>query len=473
MPSTIEFAAKRRKKKTRNCSKGYNCGNSCINKGLKCRRKFSNQASTYADWLKKNADKTVENSKNTRKKLTKLVDDATNNKSKSQMTARERLEQRRKEQETKRQGNRNNIPAYIRRGNNDLTESLDRKLSELNDLGIPAFTILETEGKVDKQTIFALNKKGEATVYRSKASPKYDGTPAQNYDWVESKYLHSNKSRKTLPKTTTNRFIPDDLDRVASNKAMQQMVANKTSAKKTAIAKENTRLKEVQAEQKAEQKRINNYGKYLDSAAKDISTRKGKALIAMRNSSDKEVDATFIGNGEFFVHGNRGNYAMTQTSSGLALATTKSIKDAKKIYAGITDAGEDWSKPITDAMKVKAGKVRGYVAFGDRNIRSVPIDYQNDSRDKKRSRNFSESSIAKGDTVTWKWGTGKANGKVLAIYHKSVTRKLKNSSITRNGSKDNPAYLIVRVLENADSEAGESPEVIDGSKILKLKSELL
>lgn len=57
MLDVVDFAVKkRRKKKTRNCTKGYNCGNSCINKGLKCRRKFTDQASNYADWLKKQAN---------------------------------------------------------------------------------------------------------------------------------------------------------------------------------------------------------------------------------------------------------------------------------------------------------------------------------------------------------------------------------------------------------------------------------
>lgn len=50
----LEFATQKRKRKTRNCSKGYPCGNSCINKQRKCKKKFSDQAATYAGWLKKN-----------------------------------------------------------------------------------------------------------------------------------------------------------------------------------------------------------------------------------------------------------------------------------------------------------------------------------------------------------------------------------------------------------------------------------
>jgi hypothetical protein len=54
MPSIAEFASKRTRK-TKNCQKGYGCGNACINKQRKCKKKFGDQASTYAGWLKKNA----------------------------------------------------------------------------------------------------------------------------------------------------------------------------------------------------------------------------------------------------------------------------------------------------------------------------------------------------------------------------------------------------------------------------------
>ena len=56
----LDFAAKKkRKRNTKTCDKGYNCGNSCINRKHKCRAKFSDQASTYAGWLKKQAQKTT------------------------------------------------------------------------------------------------------------------------------------------------------------------------------------------------------------------------------------------------------------------------------------------------------------------------------------------------------------------------------------------------------------------------------
>lgn len=66
-------------------------------------------------------------------------------------------------------------------------------------------------------------------------------------------------------------------------------------------------------------------------------------------------------------------------------------------------------------------------------------------------------SIRKGSKVTWKWGTSTAEGKVAEIHREKVTRQIKGEKITRDGSKDDPAYLI---------------EQEDGGKVLKLKSEV-
>lgn len=76
MPSIAEFAAKRTRK-TKNCQKGYGCGNACINKQRKCKKKFGDQASTYAGWLKKNttARKPDDSYSDRRAKLDKLSND--------------------------------------------------------------------------------------------------------------------------------------------------------------------------------------------------------------------------------------------------------------------------------------------------------------------------------------------------------------------------------------------------------------
>jgi hypothetical protein len=62
-----------------------------------------------------------------------------------------------------------------------------------------------------------------------------------------------------------------------------------------------------------------------------------------------------------------------------------------------------------------------------------------------------------GSYVTWKWGQGKAEGKIINSYDYVVSREIKGSVITRNGTPDNPAYLI---CQN------------DGDEVLKLHSEI-
>ena len=66
-------------------------------------------------------------------------------------------------------------------------------------------------------------------------------------------------------------------------------------------------------------------------------------------------------------------------------------------------------------------------------------------------------SIRKGSTVTWKWGDNQAEGKVTEVHHEKVTRTSKGKDITRNGSDDDPAYVI---------------EQEDGTTVLKLQSEV-
>lgn len=65
--------------------------------------------------------------------------------------------------------------------------------------------------------------------------------------------------------------------------------------------------------------------------------------------------------------------------------------------------------------------------------------------------------MRKGTLVSWKYGTGRATGKIEQRFTESVTRQLQGASITRHGTPDNPAFLIVQ-------EGGE--------RVLKLQSEL-
>ena len=65
--------------------------------------------------------------------------------------------------------------------------------------------------------------------------------------------------------------------------------------------------------------------------------------------------------------------------------------------------------------------------------------------------------MRKGTQVSWKYGTGTATGKIESIHKEHITRQIKGSDITRNGSDDDPALVIVQ--ENGD-------------KVLKLQSEV-
>ncbi len=66
-------------------------------------------------------------------------------------------------------------------------------------------------------------------------------------------------------------------------------------------------------------------------------------------------------------------------------------------------------------------------------------------------------SIRTGTVVTWNWGTSEAEGTVTEVHHDKVTRTTKGEQVTRNGSADDPAYVI---------------EQEDGTVVLKLASEV-
>ena len=65
--------------------------------------------------------------------------------------------------------------------------------------------------------------------------------------------------------------------------------------------------------------------------------------------------------------------------------------------------------------------------------------------------------IRQGTQVSWKWGSSTAEGKVAEVHHDKVTRTTKGEAVTRNGTDDDPAYVI---------------EQEDGTVVLKLRSEL-
>ncbi len=65
--------------------------------------------------------------------------------------------------------------------------------------------------------------------------------------------------------------------------------------------------------------------------------------------------------------------------------------------------------------------------------------------------------IKEGTEVTWKWGNGKAHGKVVETFTKEVTRTIDGNEVTRKGEEGNKALLIKQD---------------DGGKVLKLENEV-
>jgi DUF2945 family protein len=66
-------------------------------------------------------------------------------------------------------------------------------------------------------------------------------------------------------------------------------------------------------------------------------------------------------------------------------------------------------------------------------------------------------SIRVGTEVVWSWGSGTARGRVTEIRRDKVTRTTRGEQVTRNGSTEDPAYVI---------------EQDDGTVVLKLRSEV-
>ena len=59
--------------------------------------------------------------------------------------------------------------------------------------------------------------------------------------------------------------------------------------------------------------------------------------------------------------------------------------------------------------------------------------------------------------VQWEWGNGTAKGQIKERFEREVKRTLQGSEVTKNGTEDNPAYLIKQD---------------DGDEVLKLGSEI-
>jgi len=69
-----------------------------------------------------------------------------------------------------------------------------------------------------------------------------------------------------------------------------------------------------------------------------------------------------------------------------------------------------------------------------------------------------KSHLRKGQAVSWNWSGSTAEGKIAQKFEKRVQRTIQKTKVVKNGSPENPAYLI---------------EQEDGGKVLKLESELV
>ncbi|MEM8527520.1 MAG: DUF2945 domain-containing protein [Bacteroidota bacterium] len=65
--------------------------------------------------------------------------------------------------------------------------------------------------------------------------------------------------------------------------------------------------------------------------------------------------------------------------------------------------------------------------------------------------------IRTGTKVSWKWGNGTAEGKVVETYTEKVVKTIAGQKVTRDGEEGNKALYI---------------EQEDGDKVLKLESEV-
>ncbi len=66
-------------------------------------------------------------------------------------------------------------------------------------------------------------------------------------------------------------------------------------------------------------------------------------------------------------------------------------------------------------------------------------------------------TIKKGSEVEWKWGRSTAGGKVVQKFTAEVERGIKDRTIRRKASREEPAFLIRQD---------------DGDRVLKSRSEL-
>ena len=61
----------------------------------------------------------------------------------------------------------------------------------------------------------------------------------------------------------------------------------------------------------------------------------------------------------------------------------------------------------------------------------------------------------KGDEVSWKYGKGKAEGKVSEVHQEDIKRTVQGTPVKRKGSADEPALVIKQGAKRIIKSASE------------------
>jgi hypothetical protein len=79
------------------------------------------------------------------------------------------------------------------------------------------------------------------------------------------------------------------------------------------------------------------------------------------------------------------------------------------------------------------------MSLGNKRVEITVAPAQRDDAVKEHAM---ADKLAVGDKVSWKWGSGKAEGKVAAVHTKPVEKTIKGKRIKRNADSGKPAYEV-------------------------------
>lgn len=74
-----------------------------------------------------------------------------------------------------------------------------------------------------------------------------------------------------------------------------------------------------------------------------------------------------------------------------------------------------------------------------------------------------------GTPIKWKWLGRSILGQVVEVHFIRFTKLIKEKNITRNGTKDNPAYLVQSQAGNLAIKLQSELELIENDNSLKVK----